>query len=187
MAGSMALIQNSEVAAKDLDELISIARVLRPQGIRGEVIAEILTDFPDRFDEIDEVEIAWDNQIIGLLKLTRFRFHKNRVLLKFAGYDEPDKAEELRGVSLVIRRDELAELGADEYYLFDLEGCKVITIDDRMLGYVVKVDDYGAAPVLTVKGDEREYLIPLTHGICPEVDTESKKIVVNPPDGLLDL
>lgn len=169
------------------ERLISIARIARPQGIRGEVIADILTDFPDRFAELDEVTLLRDGKIIGDLELEQYRFHKGRVLLKFAGYDDPHKAEELRGASVVIDREELVELEDDEYYLFDLEGCEVVTLDGQHLGTVTKVDDYGAAPLLVVKNQTKEVLIPLTRDICPEVDTENKKIVVNPPDGLLDL
>lgn len=174
-----------DVAA--LEALISIARIARPQGIRGEVSADILTDFPDRFAVLDEVVLRRDDQLIGPLKLEQYRFHKGRILLKFAGYDDADRAEELRGASVVIDRGALVELDEDEYFVFDLEGCEVVTIDGQPLGLVVKVEDYGAAPLLLVKDQSRELLIPLTRDICPDVDTEKKKIIVNPPDGLLDL
>ncbi len=176
-----------EPDATQVEEWISIARIARPQGIRGEVIADILTDFPDRFADLDEVTLLRDGKIFSLLNLEQHRFHKGRVLLKFAGYDDPDKAEELRGASLVIHRSELVELEENEYFLFDLEGCEAVTIDGHSLGTVVKVEDFGAAPLLVVKNQDKEFLIPLTLIICPEVDTKSKKIVVNPPDGLLDL
>ena len=169
------------------EQLISIARIARPQGIRGEVIADILTDFPDRFAALDEVTLLRDGKVFGLLNLERHRFHKGRVLLKFAGYDDPDKAEELRGASLVIHQDELVELEEDEYFLFDLEGCEVVTMEGQPLGTVVKVENFGAAPLLVVRNESKEFLIPLTREICPDVDTANKKIVVNPPNGLLDL
>lgn len=179
--------QASTQAGTRPELLISIARIARPQGVRGEVIADILTDFPDRFADLDEVTLLRDGKIIGDLELEQYRFHKGRVLLKFAGYDDPNKAEELRGASLVIDRDELVELEDDEYYLFDLEGCEVVTLEGQQLGTVTKVDDFGAAPLLVVKNQTKEVLIPLTREICPEVDTENKRIVVNLPDGLLDL
>lgn len=169
------------------EQLISIARIARPQGIRGEVIADILTDFPARFADLDEVILLRDGKVFGMLNLEQYRFHKGRVLLKFAGYDDPDKADELRGTSLVIHRDELVELEEDEYFLFDLEGCEVVTIEGQALGTVAKVEDFGAAPLLVVRNQAKEFLIPLTREICPDVDTDNKKIVVNPPIGLLDL
>lgn len=177
------MIAPSDVAK----DFISIARIARPQGLRGEVIADILTDFPDRFAELDEVTTIRAGTVFGVLKLENHRFHKGRVLLKFAGYDDADKADELRDVRLVIRPDELVELDEDEYFLFDLEGCEVVTVEGQRVGIVVKVEDFGASPLLVVSDQSKEYLIPLTRGICPEVDTSSKKIVVNPPNGLLDL
>ncbi|MBL8204428.1 MAG: 16S rRNA processing protein RimM [Blastocatellia bacterium] len=177
----------AEPEAAQSEQLISIARIARPQGVRGEVIADILTDFPDRFAELTEVALLRDGRVLGIFELEQHRFHKGRVLLKFAGYDDADSAEGLRGASVVIDREELIELEEDEYYLFDLEGCEVVTIDGQSLGTVVRVNDYGAAPVLMVKNQTREFLIPLTRDICPDVDIDHKKIVVNPPQGLLDL
>lgn len=177
----------AEPEAAQSEQLISIARIARPQGVRGEVIADILTDFPDRFAELTEVALLRDGRVLGIFELEQHRFHKGRVLLKFAGYDDADSAEGLRGASVVIDREELIELEEDEYYLFDLEGCEVVTIDGQSLGMVVRVNDYGAAPVLMVKNQTREFLIPLTRDICPDVDIDHKKIVVNPPQGLLDL
>lgn len=177
----------TEPDAANPERLISIARIARPQGVHGEVIADILTDYPDRFAALDEVKILRDGKILGVFEIENYRFHKGRILLKFAGYDDPDKAEELRGASVVVGREELVELEEDEYYFFDLEGCQVVTIEGQPLGTVTKVDDFGAAPLLVVKDGSREVLIPLTREICPEVDVDSKKIVVNPPEGLLDL
>ena len=93
-----------------VEEWISIARIARPQGIRGEVIADILTDSPERFAALETVILRRDGKLFGSLNLERHRFHKGRVLLKFTGYDDPDKADELRGASLVIHRNELVEL-----------------------------------------------------------------------------
>ncbi len=168
-------------------DLISIARIARPHGIRGEVVADILTDFPARFETLEEVLAVRGKEIIGSLKIEKSRFHQDRLLLKFVGYDEPNKADELRGVSLVISPDELVELPENEYFIFDLVGCEVFTLDQQIIGVVVKVEDFGAAPLLVVKQDDREMMIPMTHEICPEIDTAAKRIVVNPPVGLLDL
>ena len=170
-----------------VEDLISIARIARPHGIRGEVVADILTDFPERFDGLEEILAVRGKEIIGSLKIENARFHQARLLLKFAGYDEPNKADELRGVSLVISPDELVELPENEYFHFDLIGCEVFTLDQQVIGVVTKVEDFGAAPLLVVKQDDREFMIPMTHEICPEIDTVAKKIVVNPPVGLLDL
>lgn len=181
------MIVTSERVAAQVEDLISIARIARPHGIRGEVVADIMTDFPDRFADLEEVLAVRGKELIGSLTVENARFHHGRILLKFVGYDDPDKADELRGVSLVISPDELVELPEDEYFIFDLVGCEVFTLDQQLIGVVIKVEDFGAAPLLVIKQDEREIMIPMTHEICPEINTAAKKIVVNPPVGLLDL
>ncbi|HYE73743.1 MAG TPA: ribosome maturation factor RimM [Blastocatellia bacterium] len=192
MSGPRKKLVGGESLAKDeqsenIEDLISIAVIARPHGVRGEVTAEVLTDFPERFDELETVKVVKNGALIGELELEHFRFHKDRVLLKFAGYDTPEEADKLRDARLVISRDELIELPEDTYYEFDLKGCEVETIDGERVGQVIGVNDYGASPLLVVKDETKQYLIPLTHNICTEVDIEGKRIRIAPPEGLLEL
>lgn len=170
-----------------MDELISIAHIARPHGVRGEVSAEILTDFPERFEEMEEVTLARNQVVTGSFEIENIRFHKERLLIKFVGIDDADAAATLKGMSLVVSRNELVELEQDEFYVFDLEDCEVVTVDGTLVGRVIRVDDFGAAPLLVIANSGRELLIPLTNEFCPEVNTEAKRIVVKPGEGLLDL
>jgi 16S rRNA processing protein RimM len=169
------------------DDLISVARIARPQGNRGEVIADLLTDFPERFARLGRVYVKRADGRLLLLDLENSRMHKGRVALKFAGCDTVSGAEELRDARVLVPRDQLVELPEDTYYDFDLIGCEVVAIEGRHLGRVEEVLNYGAAPLLVVRGGARELLIPLVLSICVEISTERKRIVVNPPEGLLDL
>jgi 16S rRNA processing protein RimM len=171
----------------DEDDLISIARIARPQGKRGEVIADLLTDFPGRFATLDQVRVKRASGELQVLELENSWLHKGRVVLKFTGYDDINRAEELRDARVLIARDQLVELPADTYFDFDLIGCEVATTDGRQLGRVEEVRNYGAAPLLVVRDGDRELLIPLALSICVEIDVAEKRIVVNPPAGLLDL
>jgi 16S rRNA processing protein RimM len=179
----------AEVGAGEggVDDLISIAVIARPHGVRGEVVADVLTDFPERFEELAAVKVVRHGALLGELKIEDARFHKERLLLKFAGYDTVERAGELREARLVISRDELVELPADNYYEFDLIGCEVETVEGLRVGRVAAVNDFGAAPLLVVKDGGREHLIPLTRDICTEVDTGAKRIRIAPPEGLLEL
>jgi 16S rRNA processing protein RimM len=87
----------------------------------------------------------------------------------------------------MVSRDQLVELPEDTYYDFDLIGCEVLAIEGQQLGRVEEVQNYGAAPLLVVRDGARELLIPLALSICVEIDTGRKRIVVNPPEGLLEL
>jgi 16S rRNA processing protein RimM len=169
------------------DDLISVARIARPQGHRGEVIANLLTDFPERFAGLRSVYVKRADGRLLLLDLETTRLHKGRIALKFAGCDSISGAEELRDARVMVSRDQLVELPEDTYYDFDLIGCEVVAIEGRQIGRVEDVRNYGAAPLLVIRDGARELLIPLALSICVEIDTERKRIVVNPPEGLLEL
>src|SRR5262245_23857391 len=169
------------------DDLISVARIARPQGHRGEVIADLLTDFPGRFARLSRVYVKRADGRLLPLDLENSRQHKGRVALKFAGCDTVSGAEALRDARVMISRDQLVELPEDTYYDFDLIGCEVVAIEGQRLGRVEEVQNYGAAPLLVVRDGARELLIPLVLSICVEISTERKRIVVNPPEGLLEL
>lgn len=166
---------------------ISIALVARPQGHRGEVIADLLTDFPDRFSALEKVTIKRSDGQMDYLRLEKSRIHKGRVVLKFAGYDDMNAAEDLRGARLMVPRSQLIKLPENRYYEFDLIDCQVLTEDEKIIGKVVSVEDYGAAPLLAVKSGDQEHLIPLASSICINIDIPRKRIVIAPPEGLLEL
>ena len=169
------------------DDLICVARIARPQGHRGEVIADLLTDFPERFARLGRVYVKRADGRLLLLDLENSRLHKGRVALKFAGCDSIPGAEELRDARVLVSRDQLVELPEDTYYDFDLIGCEAVATGGQYLGHVKEVQNYGAAPLLVVRDGARELLIPLVLSICVEIDTGRKRIVVNPPEGLLEL
>ncbi len=98
-----------------------------------------------------------------------------------------DAAQNLRDARVMITRDQLVKLPEDNFYQFDLIDCDVVTTGGQSVGRVVNVQNFGAAPLLVVKDGDREHLIPMTSGICPEIDIAQKRIVINPPEGLLEL
>lgn len=175
----------------DEQDLIGIARIARPHGVKGEVTADLMTDFPERFGTIETVTARRPDGSLVRLKLTGHRFHKGRVILKFDGYGSVERAEELRNATLVVERRDLVKLPRDSYYNFDLIGCRVEVAGGGELGLVEEVRDFGAAPLLVVAGEDaggpREYLIPFTREICPRVDIAGRVIEIAPPDGLLEL
>lgn len=176
-----------EPEASEVDDYICVARIARPQGIRGEVIADLLTDFPERFAKLGSARIKKPNGEWVMLRLESSRPHKGRMLLKFAGYDTMNAAEDLRDARVMITRDQLVKLPKDTFFDFDLIDCEVVASGGQAVGRVKSVQSFGAAPLLVVEGGEREHLIPLASSICIEVDTANKRIVIDPPEGLLEL
>ena len=169
-------------------DLVAVARIARPQGIRGEVIADLLTDFPERFAQLDEVHLAKPNSAVECRTLEASRLQNGRVVLKLKGCDTRTDAETLRDARVLVTSEKLVKLPSDTFYDFDLLDCAVSTTAGQSVGKVVDVQKYGAAPLLAVKSDGgKEVLIPLTNSICLEVDVAQKRIVIEPPEGLLDL
>ena len=172
------------------EQFLAIARIVKPQGRRGEVAAEILTDFPARFDSLRQVFVECPGRQPKSAVVESTWRHKGRIILKFAGVDSIDEAQRLRSLHILIRREERAELPAHHYYVSDLVGCRVITEREghRELGTVTDVEPTGGVDLLHVKRlDGRELLIPLAEAVCTRIDLEGKLIVVEPPEALLDL
>jgi len=175
------------VSAEDQDSIV-IARICKPQGRIGEVSAELATDFPERFEELEEVTVAFPNGEQRTMTLTNSWPHKGRVVLKFQGVDSISDAEKLTGGKVLISPDDLVELPEDSFFDFELEGCEVVDSSDKSIGTVREVVRTGGTDLLSVvteTGDEK--LIPFADSICTSINVEGKKIVIDPPDGLLEL
>jgi 16S rRNA processing protein RimM len=171
----------------DDEELIAVARIVRVRGVRGEVAAHLLTDFPERFAGLEELVAIDAAGARRTLAIEKSWLHGGRVILKFEGYDTPETAQVLVGRELAVPVSEAVELEEDEFYDWQLIDCRVETIDKREIGRVAEVLHAGAAPVLVVREGKRENLIPLAASICVEIDTDAKLIRVDPPEGLLEL
>ena len=170
-------------------ELVAVARVAKVRGLRGEVAADLLTDFPERFEWLERLVTVAPSGARRLLRLEEHWLHGGRVVLKFEGYDSPEAAAELVGLELAVPEREAVELEEGEFYDWQLEGCRVETVGGEALGTVKELlRTGGEAPVLVVAAaGGREHLIPFAESICVEVDTERKLIRVDAPEGLLEL
>ncbi len=167
-------------------ELVAIARIVRTRGLRGEVVADVLTDFPERFDGLADVSAILPDGTTRELKIERYFFQKDRIVLKFIGIDSIDAGERLRNAEICIDESEAVELEDDEYFDWELEGCRVVTVEGEMLGTVREVMRTGGTEVLLIDGAEKELMIPFAEAICTDVDIDAKQIVVDPPEGLLE-
>lgn len=167
---------------------VVIARIVKPHGVHGEVACDIETDFPERFDINNEVRLrARDGSSLNLL-IEKKRFVKDRVLLKFRGYDTMDAARALVGAGLVIDESDRKPLEPDEFYQHELLGTEAVTSDGTLLGIVRDLLSTGAAPLLVIENERKdEILIPFTSEICVDVDLKARRIIVDPPPGLLEL
>jgi 16S rRNA processing protein RimM len=169
-------------------ELVIVARVAKPRGVKGEVAADLLTDFPERFEWLEELIAVFPGGRRARLALEGHWFHGGRVVLKLGGYDSPERAAELAGCELAVPEAEAVELEEGEFYDWQLEGCRVVTVEGAEVGAVREVlHTGGEAPVLVIRDERgRENLVPLAESICVEIDTDAKLIRVDAPEGLLE-
>lgn len=175
---------------------VTLARILRPWGRRGEVAAEILTDFPERLTTMGEAWLASELSAPRRISVLSSRIHLGQAIFQFAGVETISDAEALRGLEVQIPLDDRISLGPGHYYITDLVGCQIWQQDAAApLGVVEDVQGAGAEQgrarpeswVLVVTAAGRELLIPLAAEICTCIDTAGKRIDVCLPEGLLEL
>jgi len=165
--------------------------VLKPQGRRGEIAAELHTDFPERFRERRRLFALDATGHRRELRLEDFWPHKGLIILKFAGVDSISAAEGLAGCEIQIPRSERAQLEPGSVYVADLIGCRVEAsvagAAARELGRIAEVRfGAGDAPLLIIRGDQ-EYLVPLAEEYLARLDVEHKRVEMKLPQGMLDL
>jgi 16S rRNA processing protein RimM len=172
------------------DEMAVVGRIARAHGNRGQVIVTPETDFPEtRFQPGSELFIERRGRVESL-KVTTVRFHKDRPVVSIAGIETMDDAEALAGFELRVPLDRLAPLPPGTFYRHELVGCQVMTSGNEIIGTVRSVDRTGDGSRLVVEDNEAktgEILIPLVADICKVVDPAGKRIVIDPPEGLLEL
>ena len=173
-------------------ERVTLARILRPRGRKGEVAAEILTDFPERLTKLREVWL-WNGtgEPCGA-KVRACWLHKNQAVFHFEGCDSINDAEKLRGWQVQVEFSERVELPQGKYYVSDLVGCEVWECGfglqaGTLLGTVNDVQFTGGAPLLVVETPRGELLIPLAEEICRRIDLGARRIEVVLPEGLHEL
>lgn len=176
---------------------VTLAHIVRPQGRRGEVIADLLTDFPEKFAERKRLFLLPSDGSTEprSVQLEDFRLTPDRVVLKLAGIDSINDAETLRGLNLVIPIEERAALDADSAYIDDLIGCSVFDIapdgHPRLIGSIVNVDRKAAnTDLLVIRREDKPSLtaeVPFVKSMLVRLDVAGRRIEMRLPDGLLDI
>jgi len=166
---------------------LAVARIVRTRGNRGEVLADILTDFPERFQGLKAVWLEFPDQRRERMVLEATWPHKGRQVLKFAGIDSISEAERLRAAWVLVDRQDAVPLEDGEYYDHDLVGCRVVDPSGAILGTVREILKAAGNAVLIVDGPRGEIMIPAVAAFCRQISTAEKSIVVDLPEGLLDL
>jgi 16S rRNA processing protein RimM len=175
------------------NERVTIAVIARPRGLRGEVIADLLTDFPERLAELRRVFLVPRRGAERELPVERCWLHQGRAVFHFTGVDTVEAAEKLRGCEVQIPLSERVELPAGQHFVSDWIGCEVYeaavapATGFSLLGVVRDVVLETGTPLLRVDSARGEMLIPLAQEICRRIDVRARRIEVVLPEGLRDL
>ncbi len=167
------------MASQPPDRLLA-GEVGKPHGLSGEVYVVTISDDPRRF-EPGSVLLREDG---SALVIAATHAHGNRMLVRFEGVSDRDSAESLRG-SLYVAADEARELEENEYWPHDLVGCTVADADEEV-GRVLEVVPGAAQDLLRIETPRGERFVPLVREIVVAVDTDRHRVVIDPPEGLLD-
>ena len=174
-----------------------LARLKRPQGRKGEIMAEILTDYPEKFAErrklwlLSPVSPADHTPEARPVELAHHWLHKGGVVLHFAGVDSITAAERLYGLIVAIPQSERAALGQDEAYIGDLVGCELIDCAGPAPVSLGRIEDVernaGPVALLVVAAKSGELLIPFAKSYLRKIDTANKRLEMVLPEGLTEL
>jgi 16S rRNA processing protein RimM len=160
-------------------DLIIIGKIVAPHGVRGDVRVIPLTDFPNRFLGMKSVLVG----ATRLLPIESAKFHKQFIILKFRGLDDRNAVEDLRGSLLHVQRNDAVPLEEGRYYVFDIIGMSVYTIDGRLEGIIKDVIATGSNDVYVVERQGgRALLVPALKKVVASIDVAGKRMIIQRPE-----
>jgi 16S rRNA processing protein RimM len=170
------------------ERLVVIGEITRPHGLRGEVRVVPMTDRPERFEGLSDC-VLWDasRDERETRRITTARRHGHVVVLALAGCTSPEGAEVLRGRLVTVPESQALPAPPGHFYPWQLEGAPVVTEDGREVGRFAGVQPSPGQELWIVRADGREHLIPAVPEIVLDVDVAARRVVIRPPEGLLDL
>ncbi len=169
-------------------ERIVIGKIVKASGIRGEVMVQPLTDFPERYRTLQKVFLAAEGNrgITGTVGVESARKQGEHWIVKFAGVDDRSAAEALVGADLEVERSEAAPLPDGKMYAFDIVGLDVVTDQGRHVGQVKEVLRLPSHDLYVVEDPQgRETMVPAVDAIVTKIDLAGRRMVIRPPEGLL--
>lgn len=169
--------------------LIAVGEVLRPWGIRGEVRVRPMTDRPrERFRRLREC-VLWEPGADRRepCRIAACRFEGETVLVTMEGVTSPEEAKRLTGRLLAVAQEDALPAPEGHFYPWEMAGASVETPDGRRVGEFVRVEGSDAQPLWVVAEGGREHLVPAVAGIVVDVNVAERRIVIDPPEGLLEL
>jgi len=169
--------------------LVAVGEVLRPWGLQGEVRVKPLTDHPkERFRALSEC-VLWEPvpDRRETCRIASCRFEGQTVLVRMEGVTSPEDARRFTGRLLAVALEDVLPAPEGHFYAWEMAGAAVETRDGRRVGEFVRVEGSEGQPLWVVAEGGREHLVPAVPEIVVEVNVKKRRIVIDPPEGLLEL
>lgn len=164
---------------------LEIGQIVNTFGIKGMVKIKPFTDDIKRFDKLEKVYIK-NNKGKKEYEIQEIKYHKNMVLIKFEGIDNPEDAENLRESYVLIDREKEQPLEEGTYYIVDLIGLEVYTDEGNLLGNLEDIFNTGSNDIYVVKDElGKQILLPAISDVIKQIDIDNKKIIVHLIQGLM--
>ncbi len=168
-----------------MQKRLEIGQIVNTFGIKGEIKVMPFTNDIKRFDDLEKLYVK-SNKCEKLYKIESVRYHKNMVLLKLEGINNPEDADKLRNAFLEIDREDAIPLEKDTYFIADLIGLDVYTDEGNLLGKVDDIYNTGANDIYVVKDElGKQILLPGIKDVIKKVDLDNSKIIVHLISGLI--
>jgi len=167
--------------------LITIGKVVKPFGVKGEMKIESLTDFPERFQDLKSVYLVSPTGKELVVTVRSVRYTGAVPYMLFKGYDTPEDAKTLNGWLLKVPEQEVMPLPEGRYYWYELIGMEVVSEEGETLGTIVDIFETGSNDIYVMKLGKKEIYLPAIREVVKQVDRKARRMVIHLMDGLMEL
>ncbi|SFU29607.1 16S rRNA processing protein RimM [Pustulibacterium marinum] len=169
------------------EECFYLGKIVSKFSFKGEVLIKLDTDEPELYNELESVFLALGKDLIPFF-IERSSFHKDSLLrVKFEDVDSELEAENLMKTELYLPLSFLPELSGNKFYYHEVVGFTMVDVNEGVVGMITGINENAAQDLFEVESDGNEFLIPINDDFLKEVNRKEKKIIVDTPEGLLDL
>ncbi|MFC1693752.1 ribosome maturation factor RimM [Candidatus Latescibacterota bacterium] len=164
--------------------LIAIGRIIKAQGLQGELKVYPLSDFSERFNRLEDVKIEFESGKVETFEVEKVRNIGRFVIFKLKGVDDRNNAEYLCGSYVCVTRDEIFPLDEESFYMFELEGMEVFNPEERKIGEISLVEKYPAQDIIIIETEDRNIMVPAVKDFLVDIDVKKGRIILDLPEGL---
>ena len=169
-----------------LPECITVGRVRKPHGVRGEVVVDVLSDVQGRFAAGSVVEVVLSSGERNRMQIDSARIRQGGAIVRFVGCESRDQAEGLRRAAVEIDRSQVPPAPEGAFYYFELIGCACVDEHEGELGRVARVLEDGGGLILEISSESRNLLVPFVDAYLKKVDIAARRIELTMPKGLIE-